>query len=527
MLGGLCACRRVSRSTDLRGRVSMPQWLQLDPGSYRILADATYDWESWITEDGVLRWVNPAVYRFTGFSVAECHAMDDYPLPLVHPDDRREFSSLLAAGMAGSTANDVEVRLLHRNGSTVYAAASWQPVRIERMPIGLRVSVRDISSRKEVEHALKVSEALYRSIVESAWEGIWLLDAAGRIEFVNVRMVELLGKGDGSLRGQSLEDLLYDDAARHTWHELPRERGTTQRQELLLRRADGAPLRVLLTTSPRFDAEGKFAGLLVMVVNAAVRLHDADVEDTGPATASTRRLAQLGERDRHLQRLTDLGKLAAQVSHEINNPLASVRNALRLLQDLPAEDEPTRREFHQLIDQEIERISRIVQQMGDLQRPAVSLATRFDLQQELQSLVMLLRPTAELRQVVLEIAESPTAYVTLPADELRQILFNILTNAIEVSPPQGRIIVALHSDDQQRVIAIQDEGPGIAPEDRPRLFEPFFTKKPRSSTANHGLGLAVCYALAQSIGVEIEVRSEPGHGAEFRVVIPHHPATEA
>lgn len=176
--------------------------------SYRILADATYDWESWIECGGPVRWVNPSVYRFTGWTVAECLRMLNYPLPLVHPDDRRYFQALLTAGMSGAEANDVEFRICHRLGATLFAAASWTLVSLPGMPAGLRLSIRDITSRKQAESALRQSESLYRSVAESAWEGIWLLDSEGRTEFVNQRMAELLCESSQSLLGRDFAGFL-------------------------------------------------------------------------------------------------------------------------------------------------------------------------------------------------------------------------------------------------------------------------------------------------------------------------------
>jgi PAS domain S-box-containing protein len=180
----------------------------VEQDSYRILADATYDWESWLTNDGVVRWVNPAVCRFTGWTASECLHLADYPLPLVHTEDRGQVAALLSAGMSGAAGNDVEFRVVHRLGGLLHVAASWQPVEITGYPRGLRLSIRDISMRKSAERALRGSESLYRSIVAGAWEGIWLLDVEGRTEFVNQRMAELLGASVEQLQGACLNEFL-------------------------------------------------------------------------------------------------------------------------------------------------------------------------------------------------------------------------------------------------------------------------------------------------------------------------------
>ena len=93
-----------------------------DDAEFRIVADSTYDWESWVAADGQPRWVNPAVTRLAGYTVAECFAMSDYPLPLIDDDDRAWMADLLADARAGSSGNDLEFRVKRKDGSRRWAA---------------------------------------------------------------------------------------------------------------------------------------------------------------------------------------------------------------------------------------------------------------------------------------------------------------------------------------------------------------------------------------------------------------------
>jgi PAS domain S-box-containing protein len=115
---------------------------------FRAIADYTYDWESWIDRRGKTRWVNPAVERMTGYTVEECLKMRSYPLALIHPDDRERVRSELRSR---PSANDVEMRVLHKDGSVRWVAMSWQPIGT----LGYRTSVRDIHHRKKGEEALR------------------------------------------------------------------------------------------------------------------------------------------------------------------------------------------------------------------------------------------------------------------------------------------------------------------------------------------------------------------------------------
>ena len=125
---------------------------------FRAIADYTYDWETWFAPDGDPLWVNPAVERMTGYSVEECMAMPDYPLPLIDPLDRDIIGRLLREAREGSSGNDHTFRILRKDGSLCWAAVSWQPIRDdEGTPLGVRTSVRDITKRKSAEEAMRVA----------------------------------------------------------------------------------------------------------------------------------------------------------------------------------------------------------------------------------------------------------------------------------------------------------------------------------------------------------------------------------
>jgi PAS domain S-box-containing protein len=122
----------------------------------RAIAEYTYDWESWIGPDGRLRWVNGAVERIAGYSVADCLGMKDYPLPMVHGDDRARIEALLRAAREGSEGNDVEFRIVRKGAGLRWVAVSWQPiVGAASEVLGFRASIRDIDERKAMEVSLR------------------------------------------------------------------------------------------------------------------------------------------------------------------------------------------------------------------------------------------------------------------------------------------------------------------------------------------------------------------------------------
>ena len=124
--------------------------LQESEKQFRAIADYTYGWESWLGSDGQPLWVNPMVERFTGYTVEECLAMPDYPLPLIHEDDLRDAGKVFHQAIEGkTTGNDFSFRIRRKDGSVLWMAVSWQPMYDSQgVYIGIRYSSRDITDRE-------------------------------------------------------------------------------------------------------------------------------------------------------------------------------------------------------------------------------------------------------------------------------------------------------------------------------------------------------------------------------------------
>lgn len=123
---------------------------------YRAIANYTYDWETWVGPDNTVRWINPAVARITGYSVAECLAMPDYPLSIIHEEDRPAIARHLASAERGGSGNHEEFRIRCKDGELRWGAVSWQPIEDENGGAdGYRTSVRDITDTKHIETELR------------------------------------------------------------------------------------------------------------------------------------------------------------------------------------------------------------------------------------------------------------------------------------------------------------------------------------------------------------------------------------
>jgi len=123
---------------------------------FRAIADYTYDWEIWVGPPGRVLWTNPAAQRVTGYSIKEIMAMSDYPGSVVYEQDRDRIERAFRSALKGSTGNDVQFRIVRKDGKIIWGEISWQPIYDDDgNSLGHRESIRDITSRKEAEEELE------------------------------------------------------------------------------------------------------------------------------------------------------------------------------------------------------------------------------------------------------------------------------------------------------------------------------------------------------------------------------------
>jgi two-component system, NtrC family, sensor kinase len=217
-------------------------------------------------------------------------------------------------------------------------------------------------------------------------------------------------------------------------------------------------------------------------------------------------------------RLATLGQLAAQLAHEIGTPLSSVSGHLQLA--LVQRDLPTGlRERLDVATREIARIGRIVRDYLDSTRSLEPERKETSLKQILSEAVELSGGVERSERTPIEVAlaDEPESFVTDPG-LLRQIVINLLTNALDAVERGGQVSLAGGSEGDAVLITVKDTGGGIPPEDLRRIFEPFYTTKGRGKGT--GLGLAICRELVAALGGNITVESTPGEGSTFTVRLP-------
>ncbi len=231
----------------------------------------------------------------------------------------------------------------------------------------------------------------------------------------------------------------------------------------------------------------------------------------------TQALRENQERLVHSEKLAGIGRLAAGVAHEINNPLGVILGYTRLLKKHA--DAGTADDL-EIIEDETLRCKEIVEGLLDLSRPLGEPRQPVDLRELCDDVVTRLADSKALDGVNLTVQGGATTLGH--PQKLRQVLLNLLKNAVEAAGSGGRVDVRLAATEDDATVLVTDTGPGIEPRTQDRLFEPFFTTKSHGT----GLGLAVSQAIAHAHHGAIEVGSAPGGGALFMLRLPAGPQKE-
>jgi signal transduction histidine kinase len=229
------------------------------------------------------------------------------------------------------------------------------------------------------------------------------------------------------------------------------------------------------------------------------------------------RLQQMQQQLIQSERLATVGKLAAWVAHEINNPLAIIKTAVRIIQTQSREDSKIIQRLHS-IDEEVNRIAHILRDLLDCS-PASPTQEVMDVNAVIHSLEPLLAPTLQSEQISLGVMLEPDLpQVCMASDHFKQVLVNIIRNAEEAMAEGGDLVIQTTRQGDRVQVRITDTGGGIPPAHLGQVFAPFFTTK--SHKGGKGLGLAISYGLVASANGHMDVESEVGKGSTFRVSLP-------
>ncbi len=423
-------------------------------------------------------------------------------LSLVHPDDRARVRQITEKSVAGILTPDLVYRIVRpKDGQERYIHAHASAVfDVSGRVVRIFGTIQDETEQRRVESEIRRLAAAVEQIAQS----VVITDTGGTIQYVNAAFTAMTGYGREAAIGANPRILRSGrhDAAHYEnlWRTILS--GATWRGRFTNRKSDGSLYDADAVITPVRDTFGNLTGFVCL---------ERDITE---ALAAQKRLQEQ-------QTLAAIGEIAANIAHEVKNPLFAISSGIQLLMEELTLDAEQRRTF-EVIHGDVLRMDRLVRQLQ-------LLSSRRPLQPTARAMAGLVDDAATLNRGLaaekgLRVTtdfEEGLPDVLVDEDQIHQVLLNLIQNAISYSPPGGRVsISAARAPAGDRVILrVHNEGPSISDELTERIFEPFFSTRRESA----GMGLAISRRIALDHGGSLRAESHPGAGAVFALELPVRP----
>jgi len=396
-----------------------------------------------------------------------------------------------------------EIQLRRRNGSVAICLDTSRAVWDQAGTIiRYQGTLTDVTEQRKMESALRRQEQFRQKLLESFPDLILVVDLEERYTFASSRIRDLLGYRPEELVGRKIEDLqdhspeflsLYRDVASGKQLFAASEYGALHR--------DGNWRTMRASASQFFDSENKLSGVIISV-------RDITVEK------------KLEQQIIQSERLAAMGQMIGGFAHELNNPLTTIVGVSDLLRE--GENSESRIKQLNMLHQQARRATEIVQNLMYFSRPPAPGKTPVNLSELVTRTLHLHAYSLRKSNITVDfLPEESLPQITGDPHQLMQVFLNLMLNAeqaIREARDKGTLRIRLRKTDGHIQVVFEDDGPGIAPEILPNIFDPFYTtRRPGRGT---GLGLSICKAVLKEHYGNIEATSAPGGGAVFTVSLP-------
>lgn len=405
----------------------------------------------------------------------------------------------------------------------IYTVHDYPFSDVDGSPLILEMGL-DITEIRNAQKKLQETANYNRSLIEANLDFLVTITRDGFIDDVNTAAQLATGLSREELLGSRFDTHFEDMEAANRGVQLVLDTGSVHNYELSLKHKDGHSIPVAYNASFYTNWEGQIVGIFAGARDLTVlkRKENQLLELNHALEAAIEHEEAIHDQLVQAEKFAAMGRMLASVTHEINNPLQTISNCLYLISsDISAESQA-----HQFLDMamsETGRISKLVAELKDVYRPHQenNFTTVFlpDLLNKIYSLIKLQFTEKHVEWVLVNDHDNAAEmWVEGIEDQLKQVVINLSMNAIDAMQPKGGLLqVALVNGKNNEIgLIFSDTGPGIAPEDLGKIFEPFYSTKRQGL----GLGLSICYDIIQRHQGHIEVSSIPGKGTIFEVWLP-------
>jgi len=439
----------------------------------------------------------------------------DAHIPLLHPDDHEESRRVWSTCLRSGEAGEVSFRVRNAQGGYRWFLSRVEPLRASDGTLLQWVGVNlDIEELKCTEQVLRESERSSRSAIDGIAGLVAIMAPNGEIETVNRQLFEYFGRSLEWLKNWGTNDAVHPE-------DLPRVLELFKRAM-----ASGIPFNVELRQR-RFDGEYRW------FENRGVPIRDdsgrivrwyillTDIEDRTRALA---RLDQMQSDFAHMNRVSMMGELAASLSHEIAQPIASARNNARAAQNFLGMQPPDLGEVGEALScvvGDTDRAGDMIDRIRDHIKKAPPRKRQFGLNEAINEVIVLGRSAIIKNGVSVQTRLSEGLFpVHGDRVQLQQVVLNLLLNAVEAmgSSEAGarELLISTEQDHRGVLVGVRDSGPGIDPSHLERVFDAFYTTK----SSGMGMGLSICRSIIDAHGGRLWAEANEPRGTVFQFILP-------
>ncbi|MDQ4006066.1 MAG: PAS domain S-box protein [Actinomycetota bacterium] len=466
-------------------------------------------------------YVSPYYEKLVGYAPEERVSDPEMWMRLIHPDDRdRVMAEHLGTNLTGRPFR-CEYRMVGKDGRAVWVRDEAIMLTDEGGEKRWQGILIDITERKEAEDALERLSVQKQSILDSAGEGIFGLDPAGRVSFVNPAAAQMTGWNAEELIGKSSHEMVHhtrEDGSPYPKDECPIFASVTEGAryhvvgELFWRR-DASCFPVEYTSTPIFE-DGRVAGAVVVFSDITERSRAEDA------------LREAYEREREAaERLRSVDEMKnaflSAVSHELRTPLSSVLGfAVTLQRDDPPLPEADRKEMLDRLAANAEKLQQLLADLLDLDRMARGILE--PQRQPVDVAELVLRVTEEVEHAGhLVSVDAEPVIVEVDGPKVERIVENLVINASKHTPAGTPVRVQVRRQGEGVLLVVEDEGSGVPDYMKEAIFRPFERgRDARRNSAGTGIGLSLVSRFAELHGGRAWVEDRAGGGSSFRVFLP-------
>ncbi|MBO9681650.1 MAG: PAS domain S-box protein [Flavisolibacter sp.] len=502
---------------DITERVQKDYEIKKFNKRFHSLSEATNDlvWDWDLTTEEV--WWNKNFFKAFNFNPEKgVPALNEWTMKL-HPDDKdKVVERLRSIRRSGIESWQDEFRYIKTDGewgtaldrAYVLKDNLGKPVRI----IG---AIQDISVRKKAEQETVNSERRYRQIVETAQEGIWLIDENNYTVFVNRKMCEMLEYSAEELTGKLAYDLVDETEIEYVSEQIKRRKaGMAEHHELIFRSKNGKEVWTYVSTNPVVDENGVYRGALAMVTDITTRKQQDELLKKHEASLELKN-RELRQKNRELE------QFAYIASHDLQEPLRTVHSfSSQLQKQYSGQLDDLAKKYLFFIQQGSERMKTLITDLLDYSRIGRQKELKtIDCNELIENVIADLHTAIQESQV--EIQKENLPVVNGYSTEMKQLFQNLISNAIkfrkkEVAP---KVQICSQPINGGWEFSVKDNGIGIAEEHNERIFVIFQRLHSRSEYEGTGIGLSHCKKIVELHGGKIWVNSRPGEGSSFHFTI--------